>query len=291
MLASLACFTFNALLIKHLSSVRLVSPWLTMSVRFAVGLLVTSVMFVPSGGTNLRRCFTGWLLASRGIMGAVATAAYYCTVGPLGAGKATFIGNTWCVWGALLAVFTLRERLRWSRAAGIAMAVGGLYLLMDLSPASLSHDGRWEVVSLGGSVLAAMVVVVIRQLTRTETSATIFASQCVYGLLLAIPFSLDGAANLHSTDWLLVVVAAACAATGQLAMTEGFRFLPVAVGGGFQIALPLVISIGGVLFFKEAFTVAQAWGGALILAGSFQTVVGVNWRSRGQVNIVLDKHD
>ena len=45
-----------------------------------------------------------------------------------------------------------------------------------------------------------------------------------------------------------------------------------------QITLPLVISLGGVIFFQEHFTFAQGLGGALILAGSFQTVVGVKWK-------------
>ncbi|MCE9518745.1 MAG: DMT family transporter [Verrucomicrobia bacterium] len=131
--------------------------------------------------------------------------------------------------------------------------------------------------SLGGAIIAAMVVVVIRQLTKTETSATIFASQCIYGLLLALPFAARGVVHLGSVDIALLIVAALSAAIGQLAMTEGFRFLTVAAGGAFQITLPLVISLGGILFFDERFTWAQALGGALIIAGSFQTVVGIKW--------------
>jgi drug/metabolite transporter (DMT)-like permease len=34
-----------------------------------------------------------------------------------------------------------------------------------------------------------------------------------------------------------------------------------------------------VLCFGEHFTFVQAFGGALILAGSFQTVAGVRWRT------------
>lgn len=48
--------------------------------------------------------------------------------------------------------------------------------------------------------------------------------------------------------------------------------------GAFQTTLPLFISTGGVLFFGEHFSLVQALGGALILAGSFQTVAGIRWR-------------
>ena len=67
--------------------------------------------------------------------------------------------------------------------------------------------------------------------------------------------------------------AALAAGFGQLAMTEGFRFLSVTAGSAFQMTLPLIISLGGVVFFAEHFTALQIVGGLLILAGSYQVVV------------------
>lgn len=277
MLLSLTCFTANALLIKHCSTDRHVDPWVTLAFRFGLGLMLTGIVFAPSGALHLRRSFLSWLLASRGVLGALGTAAYYLSVGPLGAGKATLISNTWCVWAAILAAVVLRERLGFSKLIGIVVAVAGLVLLTDISPESLAHGGRWEALSLGGAILAALVVVVIRQLTVTETSATIFASQCVYGLLLAVPLALGHLGPLTAGDYVLLTVAALCAGVGQLAMTEGFRFLTVAAGGAFQTTLPLIIALGGIAFFHERFSLTQAAGGILILAGSFQAVVGLSW--------------
>ena len=281
MLLSITCFTANSLLIKHLSTDRHIDPWLTMSFRFGIGLLMTAILFGPSGSLSIRRSFLNWLLASRGVMGALGTAAYYSSVGPLGAGKATLISNTWCVWAAIMAAFMLHERLGLMKVLGIVIAIIGLGLLTDISPESLALDGQWEAVALGGAILAALVVVVIRQLTKTETTATIFASQCMYGLLLALPFAAQHVIHLTAMDVTLLLVAAFCASIGQLAMTDGFRYLTVAAGGAFQTTLPLFISTGGVLFFGEHFSLMQALGGALILAGSFQTVVGVRWRQKG----------
>ena len=118
------------------------------------------------------------------------------------------------------------------------------------------------------------VVVVIRQLTRTETSATIFASQCVYGLLLGVPIAL---ANFTSLGWIdvgLLAAAAVCATFGQLAMTEGFRFLSVAAGGAFQVLVPVIITLSSISLFAEPFSTPQAIGAVLVLWGSFQTVAG-----------------
>ncbi len=277
MIFSLVFFTGNSLLIKHMATDRHIDPWLIVSFRFGVGLFFTAAIFLPAGTLSVRRSFMSWLLASRGVMGAFATAAYYFSIGPLGAGKSTLIGNTWCVWSAIMATVVLKEHLSFSKLLGILIAVGGLMLLMDLSPAALAVNGKWEAVSLGGAVVAAAVVVVVRQLTKTETSPTIFASQCIYGLLLCVPMALCQAIHLTALDIGLLCLAGLCAAVGQLSMTEGFRFLTIAAGGAFQLTLPLVIALGGVLLFNETFSLPQMLGAGLILLGSFQTIAGGRW--------------
>ena len=55
-------------------------------------------------------------------------------------------------------------------------------------------------------------------------------------------------------------------------MTEGFRHLPVSTGGAFQVALPLCITLGGMVLFNETFSAAQAVGAALIILGGYQTI-------------------
>lgn len=274
MLLSLACFSGNALLLKDLSSHRHVDPWMSMTFRAAVGLLVTVILFAPAGSLKLRRSFQSWLLASRGVLGALGTAAYYTTIGPLGAGKATLIGNTWTIFAAIMAAFVLHERLGLVKLFGILLALTGLSLLTGLAPGTMAHFGHHEMIALVGAVLAAAVVVVIRQLTRTESSATIFSSQCIYALLLSLPLAAANFVSLNVTDVLLLTAAALCASIGQLAMTEGFRFLSVAAGGAFQMMVPVVISFASITLFAEPFTFAQAAGGVLVLWGCYHTVVG-----------------
>jgi drug/metabolite transporter (DMT)-like permease len=197
----------------------------------------------------------------------------------LGAGKCVLIGNTWTIFAALMAVGVLGEKLTAAKLTGIAVALVGLGLLMGVGPGKFGQEWRWELIQLGGAVMAAMVVVVIRQLTKTETSATIFMSQCIYGVLLAVPFALLHQTALNGTVISLLLLAGLLAAAGQLAMTEGFRHLTVAAGGAFQIILPLAISVGGVLLFDEHFGPWQILGGVLILAGCFQTIArGQNGR-------------
>ncbi len=271
MLLSLAGFTGMALLVRHLGAVRGISAWWALFFRATAGMAVVWLVFAPGGRVSFRRALCGRLLVTRGVIGALGTAAYYVTLPLLGAGKATLIGNTWAVWAALLATFLLGERLGLRRLAGILCAVAGVACLTGLHGGDFTRVGLAEGIALGGAFAAALVVVVIRQLTLTETSGTIFASQCLYAGVLALPFlftlPLPGALDAG-----LLTAAALLAALGQLAMTEGFRYLPVSTGGAFQILLPLVLTLAGVLFFDEPFTLAQAAGAALILAGCHLTV-------------------
>lgn len=271
MVASLVCFTANALLLKHLGTSLHVSPWLALLFRALVGAVVVWIMFAPAGRLNFRRALCSRMLVSRGVMGALGTAAYYVTLPVLGAGKATLIGNTWVIWSALLAACFLHEHLSLRKVGGIGLALGGIALLTGLESGNLHHIGPWEVISITGALIAAATVVVIRQLTRTESSGTIFASQCIYSALLALPFVIGlpwpgtGAIGL-------LTLAAVAAALGQIAMTEGFRHLPVSSGGAFHVLVPLCITAGSILLFDEPFTSVQAGGAALILAGCHLSV-------------------
>jgi drug/metabolite transporter (DMT)-like permease len=264
MALSLACFAANSLLLKGLADAG-GDAWLALAVRSGGGLLVLVVWLSP----DLGRCLRHPPLVARGVLGGLSTACFYLSIGPLGAGKATLIGTTWPAFAALAAVFFLGEPLSPARAAGIALALGGLALLTGTAGAVLAPPGLWEGIGLAGAIMAAAVILFIRQLIRTESSATIFGAQCVYGLLLSAPVAAWGGRAISAAEAAGLSLAALAAIAGQLAMTEGFRHLSVAAGGALQLLTPLVVTAGGVLWFGEAFAPAQALGAALILAGTF----------------------
>lgn len=277
MVLSLVCFTTNALLLKHLGTTSHASPWLALLFRALVGLALVAVVFQTrhtssASRLNISRALTNRMLVSRGVLGAFGTAAYYVTLPVLGAGKATLIGNTWVIWSALMAVFLLKEHLDTRQIIGIVIAISGLVLLTGADHHESAPHVMHEIIAIGGALIAAATVVVIRQLTRTESSSTIFASQCIYTGLLAMPFVFLAGWNVTVLQSLLLAIAAVAAGVGQLAMTEGFRHLPVTTGGAFQVALPLCITLGSIGLFGESFSLLQACGAALIIIGGYQTI-------------------
>ena len=265
MIASAACFITNVLLIRALGGIESVSLWVVASARFIVGLMI--VLTVYRRDFQPMRLFTRGKLVERGVLGAIGTLGFYYTVTTLGAGRATFISSTYVIWGGLLAVRVLRERLRPALLIGAVITLLGLALLTNPFSRGVS-EGAHDALALFIALGSAWIIVTIRQLHRTEHSSTIFAAQCVYGLLLCGLPALGGLAALTPVAWAVLALASVCAGAGQLLMTHAFRELKVAEGSLIQMLVPLGIAVGGMTFFGEHFTVAELFGGGLILVGA-----------------------
>lgn len=264
MLVSAACFVTNVLLIRAIAQFEHVDVWTVSCARFVVGLAMVAGFYWHAW--QPRHLFTNSKLVERGLLGGVGVAGFYFTVVHLGAGRATFINNTYVVWGALLAVLILRERLGRPLIAGSVAALAGLGLMTGAF-ATGATVSRYDVLAIAVAIASGYIVVTIRQLHASEHTATIFSAQCVYGLLAcAWPAALH-LKPIGLTAGSLLAIASAGAGAGQLLMTRAFRDLSVAEGSLLQMTVPLGIALGEILWFGERFSGAELLGAGLILAG------------------------
>lgn len=265
MLVSASCFTANVLSIRLLGQVHAVNVWLMACTRFIVGLLI--VMTLHRRDFAPLHLFTRGKLIARGLVGGTSVYVYYVTIVALGAGRATFINNTYVAMAGLMAVFILHERFRFNLAFGAVAALTGLGFLTDTF--STAHaPGIYDGLGVLAAIGSAYVVVTIRQLHVTEHSSTIFAAQCVYGLIICGIPALLHLEPITPAALGIMVAASIFSGFGQLTMTQAFRDLPVAEGSLLQMLVPLGIAIGGTVFFHEHFTNLELFGAALILAGT-----------------------
>ncbi len=281
MLASAACFTANVLLVRALGEMHAANIWLVSVARFVVGLIIVSTVY--SREFQPRHLYLNRKLIERGLIGACGVYLTYLTVIKLGAGRAIFIGNTYVIWGALLAAWLLREKLRPAVLIGGVAALAGIGLLTNVF-STVTHPGVYDLLAVVAALASAYVVVTIRQLHGSEHTSTIFAAQCIYGLILcAIPACVTFQ-PISSQAWLIVLLASLTAGGGQLTMTRAFRDLSVAEGSLLQMLVPLGIAVGGAVFFQEHFAPHELIGAALILGGTVFTAL-----NRGPVNVVQAK--
>ena len=113
----------------------------------------------------------------------------------------------------------------------------------------------------------------IRQLHRTEHTATIFGAQCFYGLVFCLVPAAARFTMPAAAAWAILIGSALCAGAGQLTMTRAYRDLPVARGSLLQMLVPLGIACGGAVFFDEHFAARDLAGAALILGGTLVTTI------------------
>lgn len=271
MLLAAASFTANVLLVRALGTMGETNLWLVSSSRFVVGLILVSTIYRREFRPT--RLYRNPKLIERGLVGAIGVYLTYLTVVKLGAGRAIFIGNTYVIWGALMAAWLLREKLHASVLTGSVVALVGLGLLMNIF-SSQTPPGLYDFLAVVTALLSAYVVVTIRQLHHTEHTATIFAAQCAYGLVLCLGPAVLTYQPMSATAWGFIVLASLTAGSGQLTMTRAFRDLPVAEGSLIQMLVPVGIAAGGMLFFNEHFTLYEVSGAVLILAGTAFTA----WR-------------
>lgn len=270
MLLSAVSFTANVLLVRALNDLHFANIWLVSCARFVVGLGVVAIVYRREW--RPAHLIRHGKLIERGLAGGIGVYLTYLCVIRLGAGRATFINNTYVIWGALLAAWMLKEKLRASVIAGSVAALAGLGLLTNVLSTS-SAPGLYDGLAVVAALLSAYVVVTIRQLHDTEHTSTIFAAQCAYGLIIcSVPAVLTWQ-PLSAGAWAVMLVASVTAGVGQLTMTRAFRDLPVAEGSLIQMFVPLGIALGGFVFFQEQFTVQELAGAALILGGTSYTAV------------------
>ena len=265
MLMSVAFFVANALLVRVLGAQFAVSSWVLSTARFIVGLVLVALPFLPTGRATFPALVRNPLLIARGVFGGLGVYVYYVNIEQLGAGRATFLNCTYIAMGAVLASLFLRERLRAIVVFALALGLGGVALLTGVS-LDLWNLSAADAYALLGALFAAIVIVIIRKLHERENTATIFAAQCGWGLLLTVGPTV---AHPQAPGWLalgLLVVSGLLAGGGQLTMTAGYKILPVAEGSLYQALLPVGIAVGGIAFFGERFSPREAAGAFLIVA-------------------------
>lgn len=270
MLVSAASFTINVLLIRELGALHAANIWIISCARFVVGLAM--IVAIYRAEVRFSHLWRNPRLAERGIVGGIGVYLTYLTVVKIGAGRAIFINNTYVIFGAVLAAWLLRERLRSSLLVGSVAALAGLALLTNVF-ATGARPGFYDFVAVVSALLSAWVIVVIRRLHADEHTSTIFSAQCVFGLLVCGGPAIATAASLSAHAWLLTGAAGVAAGVGQLTMTRSFRDLSVAEGSLLQMLAPVGVAVGGLVFFGEHFSGHETAGAALILAGTLFTAL------------------
>ena len=265
MLLSVLFFTVNTLAVRAIAlSFSACDGWQVTLFRGIAGTLVVVTLYSKSGELRLKSLVDRPKIIARGLLGAIGVVFFYVTIIKLGAARAVVINLTYPIFAAILARVFLKESLNARKLFWIISGFVGLMIF--LAPKALHTGiGLFDLIAISGAILAAAVVVLIRNLHQSEHGATIFASQAVYCAILAIPMTF-GSSNIPGLAVSpLLLLAGFIVAAGQLTMTFAYRHLEVSKGASLQLLLPIATGLGAWIFFNETFGLIELSGAALTL--------------------------
>lgn len=233
--------------------------------RFVVGLTLLGTLAIA--GRIKLEFHSGWLLYARGAFGGASVFLFFLAMTHLGIGKGTVLTYTYPVFAAILGSIFLKERfgpLAWLAIFG---SLAGVWMLASREGddfASLLHLGKWELLAILGAMCSSVAITIIKLLHNTESSYSIFFSQCALGIwLMLLPANLSPVSLGYGGGMLLVAIGVA-AAIGQLLMTEAYRHTTATVGSLMGMLVPVLNLAIGLVFFGETFEPRAAIGTAII---------------------------
>ena len=162
--------------------------------------------------------------------------------------NATALSFTAPLFATILAALVLGETVR--RRRWTATAVGFIGVLILLRPGIMGL-GIGEILALAGAFLTALVIIVVKQMSRTEPSNAIVA----YMVLLLTPMSLVTALPFWSWptggDWVFVVGMGLAGTIGHVCWTRAISMADASVVVPFDYLRLIFTIIIGILAFAE----------------------------------------
>jgi drug/metabolite transporter (DMT)-like permease len=256
--------------IRHVSAT--IHPFEIAFFRSLFALIVVLPWFVRLGLQPLRTQRFG-LHAVRAALNVFAMLSFFYALSIAPLSEVTALGFTAPIFATLLAALVLGEAVRLRRWS--AIAVGFLGVLIILRP-GFQEVGPGQLLVLFSSLIWACALLVIKTLSRTDSSVTITS----YMALLMMPLLLAPAALVWQWPdagqllWLALI--GVLGGTGQLCVAEALRQADTALVMPFDFCKLLWVTVLAYLAFGEVPDQFTWLGGAIV----FASVLYITYRER-----------
>lgn len=220
----------------------------------------------------------------RALVGFCAMICSFSALARLPLSDATFINYGAPLVAVALAAIILKERVRiyrWS-AVGVGMFGVGVILWPQLSSGALAGAlaGNAGTTTAIGTLFAlaaigfnAAVVIQIRRLTQTETTASIVMIFTLSGVALGLLTLPLGWVMPSFEQAALLVAMGILGGVGQMLMTEAFRHADASLIAPFEYTTIIYALILGYLFFGEVPDAYVLIGGAIVVAAGIYLIL------------------
>jgi drug/metabolite transporter (DMT)-like permease len=160
------------------------------------------------------------LLLARGALGTGAMLMYFYALTSIPVADAMLLNQATPIFVLPMAALFLRERVTWRLILLVAVALIGAAMVIRPSGQMVNVPG---LVALGSAVLAAGAYVLVRELTRTESSLTIVFWFTAITVLVSAPLALQTTTAMGPDVMVALVGVGIFGVVGQLLLTAAYR--------------------------------------------------------------------
>jgi len=263
--------------IKHVVSH--VTPLELVTVRFVPVALAFVLLLLPTRSRDVWRIVRAesWRLPLLGLIGAV---LYNIFLGwgetGVAAGTASLIIALNPAFTYVLSVLFLKEQFRWHRLLGIAVAFGGLFVIIRWGSGRevTLADARYALVTMLAPLCWAIYTVAGKRLVAKYPPVLVTGITLIYAglfsLLFVSPSLLDQLPALPLSFWTSTLfLALFCTVFGYSLWYSALRRMQAGRVAGFVYLVPMFAVTLGALFLDEPITPALAVGAAILIGGVY----------------------
>lgn len=280
MLVATLLFTVMGVTARHVSE--RIHPFEVVFFRVAFGLVLLLPLVLSYGLRHFRTARFG-LHVARAAGHVTEMLIYFVGLTMIQYAQVQALTFTTPLFATLLAVIFLRERIHLRRIS--ALAVGFLGAMIVIRPGVVPVE-TGSVLILISALGWAGVILIVKRLTRTDSSLTITA----WMVVLMTPMALVPAAFVWvwptwtELGWLALV--GISGTLGQLAVTQAFRVADTTAVLPFDFTKLIWAAIMGYLVFGEIPTIWTWLGGIAIFGGSLYVVLRERQLQTGRRQVV-----
>jgi drug/metabolite transporter (DMT)-like permease len=217
----------------------------------------------------------------RGFIGVSAMGFGFYAITRLPLPEVTALGYASPLFVVLLSAVFLREKVRVYRWSAVLVGLIGVIIIswprLTVFQNAFSAEETFGALStIAGAFLAAIAMLLVRRLVRTEETQTIvlfFSISASLFALLTIPF---GWIALNPAQIMMLVTAGMIGGVAQILLTESYRHAEASVLAPFEYASILLAILIGYFVFSEVPTTYTLCGSAIVVAAG----IFIIWRER-----------
>lgn len=267
MLAATLLFTIMGITARHVSAT--IHTFEVVFFRIAFGVVLLAPLVLSYGLRHFRTRHFG-LHFARAAAQVVEMTIYFVGLTMIQYAQVQALTFTTPLFVTVLAVIFLRERIHARRIT--ALAVGFLGAMLVLRPGIVPVD-TGSLLILASALGWAGVILIVKQLTRTDSSVTITA----WMIVLMSPMALIPALFVWVwptwTEWCWLAIAGITGTLGQLAVTQAFRVADTGAVMPIDFIKLIWAALLAYLVFGEVPSVWTWIGGSVIFGGALYLVL------------------